>query len=157
MATAKKAIQELTEEVFQGVNVPRLGPMYFALCEHFPLREIATKTQNATALKVVERLMTRMSDGDEKSVLMRDIAAYLSVLTDLIAKFEREHFPIEKGSPRETLAYLMESQQLKQADLAELLGGQSVVSEILSGKRELNVKQVRNLADRFKVSPEIFV
>jgi HTH-type transcriptional regulator/antitoxin HigA len=37
------------------------------------------------------------------------------------------------------------------------IGTQGVVSEILSGKRELNVRQIRALAERFNVPPGVFV
>jgi HTH-type transcriptional regulator/antitoxin HigA len=45
---------------------------------------------------------------------------------------------------------------LKQSDLPEV-GSQGVVSEILSGKRDLNVRQMRALAKRFGVSPAVFI
>jgi HTH-type transcriptional regulator/antitoxin HigA len=50
----------------------------------------------------------------------------------------------------------MEEQGLKQADLPEI-GSQGVVSEILSGKRKLNLRQVRLLSERFTVSPAVFI
>ena len=37
------------------------------------------------------------------------------------------------------------------------VGTQSVVSEILSGKRQLNVRQIRWLADHFKVPVDMFL
>jgi len=49
----------------------------------------------------------------------------------------------------------MEEYGLTQSDLPEV-GSQGVVSEILNGKRELNVKQIRALASRFRVSPAVF-
>lgn len=51
----------------------------------------------------------------------------------------------------EALKFLMEQHGLKQGDLEEI-GSQGVVSEILTGKRELNVRQVRALSKRFGVS-----
>jgi HTH-type transcriptional regulator / antitoxin HigA len=36
------------------------------------------------------------------------------------------------------------------------VGSQGVVSEVLKGKRELNIRQVRALAQRFHVSPAVF-
>jgi HTH-type transcriptional regulator/antitoxin HigA len=45
---------------------------------------------------------------------------------------------------------------LKQSDLSEV-GSQGVVSEILAGKRELNLRQVRALSERFGVSVATFV
>jgi len=55
------------------------------------------------------------------------------------------------------LAYLMELRNLKQTDLSKELGGQSVVSAILSGKRELNLKQIRALAKKLRVNPSVFI
>ena len=49
-----------------------------------------------------------------------------------------------------------QSPALKQSDLPEI-GSQGVVSEILSGKRELNVRQITQLATRFGVSPTLFM
>jgi transcriptional regulator with XRE-family HTH domain len=46
----------------------------------------------------------------------------------------------------------MEEHGLTQSDLPEI-GSQDVLSEILRGKRELNVRQIRALATRFHVSP----
>lgn len=45
---------------------------------------------------------------------------------------------------------------IKQSDLHEI-GSQGVVSEILTGKRELNIRQVRALSERFCISPTTFV
>lgn len=50
----------------------------------------------------------------------------------------------------------MEEHGLTQSDLPEV-GSQGVVSELLSGKRELNVRQIRALARRFDVSPAAFM
>lgn len=45
---------------------------------------------------------------------------------------------------------------LRQSDLPEI-GSQGVVSEILVGKRELNIRQVRALSERFGVSAATFI
>jgi HTH-type transcriptional regulator/antitoxin HigA len=50
----------------------------------------------------------------------------------------------------------MEQHGLRQRDLREI-GSQGVVSEVLAGKRELNVRQIRALSERFGVSPATFV
>ena len=56
----------------------------------------------------------------------------------------------------EALKFLMEQHGLKQGDLKEI-GSQGVVSEILTGKRELNIRQVRALSERFGVSTATFL
>ena len=50
----------------------------------------------------------------------------------------------------------MEEHDLTQSDLPEV-GSQGVVSEILGGKRALNVRQIRALSERFGVSPAVSV
>jgi HTH-type transcriptional regulator/antitoxin HigA len=80
----------------------------------------------------------------------------LDTLGTLMAAYEAEHISFATSTGGEVLAYLMEEHNLRQSDLPEI-GSQGVVSEILSGKRELNVRQIRALAARFGVSPAVFV
>lgn len=56
----------------------------------------------------------------------------------------------------QALKFLMEQHGLRQSDLSDI-GSQGVVSEILAGKRELNLRQVRALAERFGVSTATFI
>lgn len=80
----------------------------------------------------------------------------LDTLGTLIEVYEEDHFPIPDSSGAEVLQFLMEEHGLRQLDLPEV-GSQGVVSEILNGKRELNVRQIRALARRFGVSPAVFL
>ena len=52
--------------------------------------------------------------------------------------------------------YLMQTHGLTQSNLPEV-GNQGVVSEILAGNLELNVRQVRALGERFGVDPAVFL
>jgi len=54
------------------------------------------------------------------------------------------------------LRFLMDQHGLKQRDLTDVFGTPSIVSEVLSGKRELNKDHIKRLSERFHVSPEIF-
>jgi len=83
-------------------------------------------------------------------------AGLMDTLATLVHAWEEQHHPVPKASPRKVLAFLMEEHGLKQQDLKEV-GTQGIVSEILAGKRELNVRQIRKLAVRFGVSPAVFV
>ena len=74
----------------------------------------------------------------------------------LVHAYEEQHHPMPGSTGAETLQFLMAEHQLTQSDLPEI-GSQGVVSEILHGRRELNVRQVRALAKRFHVSPAVFV
>jgi HTH-type transcriptional regulator/antitoxin HigA len=80
----------------------------------------------------------------------------LDVLADLVEAYESRHHHIALGSGLRALKHLMQANDLSQGDLPEI-GSQGVVSEILTGKRDLNLRHVRALAARFKVSPAVFV
>ena len=80
----------------------------------------------------------------------------LDTLGTLVHAYEEEHYPIPEASGVDVLRFLMEEHGLTQSNLPEV-GSQGVVSEILNGKRELNVRQIRALAGRFKVSAAVFV
>lgn len=56
----------------------------------------------------------------------------------------------------EVLRELLSANYLRQKDLAPLLGSQSVVPEVLSGKRELNKRLIEKLGKKFAVSPAVF-
>ncbi|MBS1249077.1 MAG: Antitoxin HigA [Chloroflexi bacterium] len=81
---------------------------------------------------------------------------FLDTLGTLIHAYEERNYHKPPVSGSEVLRYLMEEHDLRQVDLPEV-GSQGVMSEILNGKRELNVRQIRALAKRFRVSPAVFV
>jgi len=74
-----------------------------------------------------------------------------------IKEYEDTHCDLPKASGVDCLRLLMNEHGLRQADLAEILGGQSVVSAVLAGDRELNLRQIRRLAEFFHVSAAVFV
>lgn len=79
----------------------------------------------------------------------------LDTLGTLIHAYEEVHHPVPDANGAEMLRFLMQEHSLSQSDLPEI-GSQGVVSEILNGKRALNVRHIRALAKRFHVSPAVF-
>lgn len=69
---------------------------------------------------------------------------------------KKKEFAIDPASPEEMLSFLMEQNGLSQYDLADELGGQPVVSDILRGKRKLSRDHIERLGERFHVSPASF-
>jgi HTH-type transcriptional regulator/antitoxin HigA len=80
----------------------------------------------------------------------------IELLTLLVERYEEEHYSIPEASPADVLRFLLNQHGLKQRDLAAELGGESVVSEVLSGKRKLNAAHIEQLSKRFQVSPAVF-
>ncbi len=98
---------------------------------------------------------------DEITDLVRDneshpLANMMDVLGVLIEVYEDQSIPEPEGNGVSVLKYFMQEYGLKQKDLPEL-GSQGVVSEILNGKRELNLRQVRALGERFQVPASVFI
>src|ERR1700723_1173801 len=79
----------------------------------------------------------------------------IDTLSILVEAYEKEHYPIPDTSGIEMLKFLMEQHGLSQRDLPEI-GSRGVVSEILRGKRELNVRQIGALCERFRLPPGVF-
>ena len=91
--------------------------------------------------------------GNNESHLLSPL---METIGSLIEAYESQNYPDTEGDPIHTLKTLMEEHGLRQSDLPEI-GSQGVVSEIISGKRQLNVRQLKLLGERFKVSPAVFV
>lgn len=104
--------------------------------------------------RAIERLNALLDEvgADENHRLY----SLLDTLGTVIREYEETHHPMPASSGADILRFFMAEHQLTQSDLPEI-GSQGVVSEILSGKRELNIRQVRALAQRFHVSPAVFV
>jgi len=103
-----------------------------------------------------ERYISVLLKLEKKDRLSAKEKEFAELLTVLIEAYEGEHYPIRDASPVEVLAHLMEANGLKQKDLAPLFGSESVVSEVLRGKRELNKHHIERLSKRFGVSPAVF-
>ena len=84
------------------------------------------------------------------------LTSLMETIGSLIETYEAQYINEIEGNPIDTLNALMAEHNLKQSDLNEI-GSQGVVSEILSGKRQLNIRQIKILSKRFKVSPAVFI
>ncbi|RZS54744.1 helix-turn-helix domain-containing protein [Sphaerotilus mobilis] len=81
----------------------------------------------------------------------------IGVAGDRIREFEARHHPWpDTSTPAQVLASLMQDHGLTQGQLPEV-GSQGVVSEVLAGKRSLNLRQIKALAARFSVPMDVFV
>ena len=103
-----------------------------------------------------ERYISALLELEKKDRLSVKEREFAELLTVRVEAYEDEHYAIRAASPVEVLVHLMEANNLKQKDLAPLLGSESVVSEVLRGKRELNKHHIERLSKRFGVSPAVF-
>lgn len=104
--------------------------------------------------RLVEQLNELIDEvGTDES---HSMYGFMDTLGTVLHAYEEKHFSMPEEGGTAVLQYLMEEHGLRQSDLPEI-GSQGVVSEILSGKRELNVRQIRALAERFGVSAAVFI
>lgn len=116
-----------------------------------PLLTIRNEREYNAAVKRLNELLDETGENEK-----HPLYSLLDTLGTLVHAYEEEHFPIPDATGAEVLRFLMDEHSLTQSDLPEV-GSQGVVSEILSGKRELNVRQIRSLSQRFGVSSAVFV
>jgi len=132
------------------MNLNDISAHWVALHEQLGLgAPIAGKAQYKRLLACVDALM---DDYDDRSG--NPLGGLLLLLAERIREYEErtQSWP-ETSTPASLLAFLMEQHGLRQSDLPEI-GPQSVVSAVLAGKRELNLRQVKALAARFHVPME---
>ena len=81
----------------------------------------------------------------------------LMLLSRLIEDYEAQTFPAPTSAPHETLQFLMEQNELRQADLVDIFGSRGRVSEAVNGIRAISKAQAKALGELFKVSLELFI
>lgn len=113
--------------------------------------KIETEAQYAGALKRVEELMLRLPENtpeDDPEMVE------LTLLGNLVADYEEEHYAIEEPSLIEVMKLRMFEMGLTQASLAKLIGvSPSRVCDYLSGKSEPTLKVGRIISRKLNISP----
>ena len=116
-----------------------------------PLLTIRNEKEYNAAVKRLNELLDEIGTNEKHSLY-----TLLDTLGTLVHAYEEEHYPIPEATGTEVLRFLMDEHGLTQSDLPEV-GSQGVISEILNNKRELNIRQIRALSEKFSVSAAVFV
>lgn len=124
---------------------------YLRIRRQVPLGPLRTAAEYDRAVAVLDEIIDEI--GEHETHPLADLAETLALA---IAAYEEARVQIPDIAGPAVLRTLMEEHELCQSDLPEI-GSQGVVSEILSGKRDLNVRQIARLAARFGVSPAVFL
>jgi len=113
------------------------------------IKPIKTEQDYQQALMQIEGLFQAPENSPESDEL--------EILVTLVEAYEKDHFPIPVPDPVEAIRYFLESRQLSRKELADLLGTESRVSEILHYQRGLSLKMIRNLHDELGIPAEILI
>jgi HTH-type transcriptional regulator/antitoxin HigA len=134
----------------EAMSALTASPEYAALLRRIPPKVIRTEKQNEAYTEILYSLDRRYKT---LSTAEKDLA---ELLTLLIEEFEEKRYRLPRSRPLDVLRFLMDQHGLKQKDLTPVFGTPSIVSEVLSGKRELSKQHIKRLSVRFHVSPELF-
>jgi HTH-type transcriptional regulator / antitoxin HigA len=135
-------------------DIDSLTPAWRELATRAPVKlsAIASERHYRAMIDFMNKLLDEIGDR-EKHPLM----GLLDVVTIFVRDYEGRNVEIPDAQPSAVLRLLMQQHDLRQTDLAKIFGSQSNVSEVLNGKREINVRQARLLGKRFGVSPAVFI
>jgi HTH-type transcriptional regulator/antitoxin HigA len=121
-----------------------------------PIREtdiivLRTDAQLTAAIKQIDGLLPK----DRLTKLEQN---RLSMLTRAVERYERLAIKMSPVSDVAMLRHLIEANDLTQMKLAEETGiAMSTISEILRGKRKMNLAHIRAFAKRFGLKPGAFL
>lgn len=117
------------------------------------MTKILTENQYNAAMERIEELLKVVNDDTPKD---NKDSVEMILLSNLVADYEEEHYPIKNPSLVEVLKLRMFEMGLTQTTLAKKLGmNQSKISEIISGKAEPTLKQARKMAIELDIAPAI--
>jgi HTH-type transcriptional regulator/antitoxin HigA len=121
------------------------------LVRRFPLRPLKNDDEHERAVNIIGELMGRDLDAGAGD--------YLDTLILLVNKYEDErHTPDGvQLTPRQAVRAIMNANRMTQTELGKIIGSESAVSMFLKGERELSKAHIRALAERFKVSTDLFM
>jgi len=125
------------------------GADYAELLSRVKPQVVSGDEQNQLYIRRLERLTAQaeITPAEEKLI---------ALLTLLVEEYEARVSPLPDVGPLDMVRHLMEAQDLRQKDLVDVFGTESIVSEVLNGKRELTKEHIRRLSSRFRVSPSVF-
>ncbi|MEL0590771.1 MAG: transcriptional regulator [Planktothrix rubescens PR222] len=122
---------------------------YIELLTNFPPRPITSEEELELTQNMIDKLL-------DQGKLSQDEKDYLNVLGALVYEYEQQQEPIPDIYGVELLKSLIEDNELRQKDLVSIFKTESIVSDILNGKRELTKRHIEELAQFFHVSPAVF-
>jgi HTH-type transcriptional regulator/antitoxin HigA len=130
---------------------PVVPHTYLKLIRRCPLRPIRSDEDLDRAIAMVDTLGARIKE------LTPDERDYLDVLADLVEKYETARYPEPEVDPLAMIRELIAARCITQADVARETGiAESMLSEILKGKRPMGRKTIETLSRFFHVDPGVF-
>jgi len=132
-------------------QVPDIVEAWVALQSKVLLKPIRNEQEHEQMTELANALTNHLH-GDADNPL----TDLLGVLSCLIGKWESRQVTVPSAEPREVLRHLLETNGLKQKDLADI-ASPTVVSDILAGRRAISKNVAKALAVRFRTDVSVFI
>lgn len=78
-------------------------------------------------------------------------AAHFDALVLLIEDYEAKHYPIPRAAPVDVLKFVMEANHYTRADLIDVIGSKARAADLLNGRREINLDQIRKISRAWRI------
>ena len=102
------------------------------------------------ALERIEDLLPLVSGEDPNE----EKAVELSIYSDIVIEYEKEHFPIDKPTPAELIQASLTEKQITQRELATQIGvSPSRISDYVSGRAEPTLRIASRLCLALGIAP----
>ena len=99
---------------------------------------------------MAERFTFQQNQTPEESALY-------DLVTMLVEAYEIQHYEIDRASPSEVLQHIIESSGIDRTELVKIFGSSELVAQVLAGTKSIDPDRAQVLANRFKLSPKIFL
>ena len=110
-----------------------------------------TEIQYEYALARIEELLPLVDDStpaNDKN------AVELSIMSEIVIAYEKEHFPIEKPTIAQLIELALEEANMSQKQLANEIGvSPSRINDYLSGRAEPTLKVAKSLCKVLSINP----
>jgi HTH-type transcriptional regulator/antitoxin HigA len=114
---------------------------------------LRTQDEYNAAVAEIDRLL----DLDPKP--FSDDSDRLELLALLVETYEAQHDRIDLSdvTPQDVVDFMLDQKGMSRADLADIMGGRSRVSEFFNGKRELSKAQIEALRNTLGIPADLLL
>jgi HTH-type transcriptional regulator/antitoxin HigA len=135
------------------MKLEALAPAWRSFQNRTPVKFCTIKTRRhyRAMVKFLDELVDEIDDRESHALM-----GLLDIVSNFVHDYEESNVAFPNSEPHAALRFFMEQHNLRQADLANILGSRSNVHAALNGTRGINTSQAKALASRFHVSPAVF-
>lgn len=109
------------------------------------IRTLRDEAEYEAALAAVRPYFEKEPEADTAE------AAHFDALVLLIEDYEARHYPIPRAAPVDVLKFVMETNHYTRADLIDVIGSKARAADLLNGRREINLDQIRKISRAWRI------